>query len=83
MKLRHVLRNQITIGIVPGSSSDSIPCVDGRRGVDRFRAQISAPRMVACALSLRQSLAVRVSSRQTTEVSAFAESLAGHEKTRH
>ena len=83
MKLRHVLRNQITLGVVPGTCPDSVPSVDGRRVVCRFRAQISAPRVVACTLSLRQSLAVCIGSRQTTEVSAFAESLAGNEKTRH
>jgi hypothetical protein len=83
MQLRHVLRNQITLGIVPGACPDSVPCVDGQRSVGRFRAQISAPRMVTCALSLRQSVAVRIGSRETSEVSTFAESIAGNEKTRH
>jgi hypothetical protein len=80
MKLRQVLRNQITLGIAPGPSPDSVPRVHGGRGVGRLRAQISAPRMVARALGLCQSLAVRIGSRETPEVSAFAKSLAGDEK---
>jgi hypothetical protein len=73
MQLRQVLRNQITLGIVPGASPNSFPCVHGGRGVGRLRAQISAPRMVARALGLCQSLAVRIGSRETPEVSAFCE----------
>jgi hypothetical protein len=78
-----VLRNQITLGIVPGSSPDSVSRVHRRRGLGRLRAQVSAPRMVTCAFSLRQSLAVRIGSRETSEVPTFANSLAGDEKPRH
>jgi hypothetical protein len=33
MKLREVLRDQITLGIIPGASSDPIPRIYGGRGV--------------------------------------------------
>jgi hypothetical protein len=81
MQLRQVLRNQITLGIVPGSCPDSFPCVHGGRGVGGLRAQISAPSMIACTLPLCQSLAVRIGSRETPEVPAFATFLPGDKKS--
>ena len=83
VKLRQVLGNQITLGIVPGSSSDPVARVDGGRGVGRLCAEISVPCMVSRALSLCQGLTVRVGSGETSEVPAFAKSLAGDEEARH
>src|SRR5882757_10069161 len=81
MQRRQMRRNQIPLGVVPGAPSDTVARVHGGRGIGRLHAEISAPRMVAGTLSLPQSLAMRIRPGETSEVAAFAKSLAGDEKT--
>src|SRR5215472_15603190 len=82
MKLREVLRNQVAVGVVPWSSSDTVTRIDSRRGCRRLRAEVGAPVMFARALRFRQRLTLGVRSRKTTQVCAFAKPLAGNEEAR-
>jgi hypothetical protein len=52
--------DKLRFGVVPGAAADSIDCVDGGSPSAGGRAEVRAPRVVACAFGFRQRLAMRV-----------------------
>jgi hypothetical protein len=83
VELRQMLRDQLTLGIVPWSASDAIPRIYGRDRVRRFHTQVRTPSMVTRAFSLCQGLTVTVGACEPPEIPAFAETFAGHKEPRH
>src|SRR5690606_25276522 len=70
VQVRHVLRDDLALRVVPGAVADAIARVDGRLAVGGRGAQIRPPRPPARARGGGQRLAVLVGTRQTAEIRA-------------
>jgi hypothetical protein len=53
MKIVNVLRNNVTLEVLPGAGPDAIARIDGRLAVGGLRAQIGTPSFAASTCSLR------------------------------
>jgi hypothetical protein len=83
VKIFHVQCHTVAERVVPGPSSDAIPCVDRRFPRRGSRAEIRTPHVVAGPFSLRQRLTMGVRTGEPTQVAASAEPTARNEESGH
>ena len=81
MKVSHVIRDERATSVVPGTSADAISRIDCSLSSRSRRAEISAPRSVACAGGRSQCLTMSIRPGKTAKISAFAESDARDKET--
>src|SRR5439155_13168254 len=80
VQLREVARDDDSLGVLPGSVTDAILCVDRGCALCRGLAEISVPCNASGSRSGRQSLTVLICTREPAEIRTLAGARAGHEE---
>src|SRR5262245_13704272 len=78
--MREILRDHLTLCIVPGAGADAVTSVDGGLTGTRLGAELGAPGLASRACRGRQRLAMRIRSREPAEIGAMAHARTGDEE---
>lgn len=80
VQIGRALRYLRAFRVIPGPLTDAVARVDGRLIARSLRAEIRVPGLIAAPGRCGKHLAVRVRSRQSTQIRAFTTARAGDEK---